>query len=415
MRLARTFLVLGLVWLSGCASPPVTPTPTPPPPTPTAVVVTPPPPQPPNTLGLWLPAWMGPETPTAYERLQERLDAFGATHGLVVEVTFKPEMGEAGLASFLYSAAAVAPAILPDVVALPLSDIPDASAQGLLHPLDGLLPDRLQEDVFPFARESTQAAGRWFGVPFVVYFEHLAFQPAALSDPPVGWNIILNNKAVYAFPTGSGTDILADGLIIHYLSAVPPGEAPERNVKALEHTLAFYETARTGGLIDSSSLQAATAAVTWQEALQGTVGLAHTTSTLWLRDRGQATTLRFGPIPTADSKPRHLGRGWAYALVTDNPERRRLAALLIEALTDPDFLTVWTQAVHQLPANRRVLERWPPDGYIVFANEALTAALLPPAWLDDTSFAQALRRAMVDVLAGVSNAETAKRTAVNSW
>jgi len=330
-------------------------------------------------------------------------------------VAFKPEMGEAGITAFLSSAAAVAPTIVPDVVALPLSDVADAAAQGLIRPLDGALPDGWQEDLFPFARASAQVAGRWFGVPFVVYFEHLAFQPTLLSDPPLGWNIVLNNKAVYAFPTGSGTDILADGPVIHYLSAVPPGEAPERNVKALELTLAFYEAARTAGLMDSRSLQAATAAVTWQEALQGTVGLAHTTSTLWLRDRGQAATLRFGPIPTADSKPRHLGRGWAYAIVTDDPERRRLAALLIAALTDLDFLTLWTQAVHQLPADRRVLERWPMDGYLLFANEALTAAIPPPVWLDDTHFAQALRRAMMDVLAGVSSAEAAKRAAVDSW
>lgn len=415
MRLARTFWVLGLVWLFACASPPATPTPTPPSPTPTAVVVTPPTPPPPDTLVLWLPAWMGPETPTAYERLQERLHAFATTHDLAVEIVLKPETGEAGITAFLNSAAAVAPTILPDVVALPLSDVTDAAAQGLIQPLDGLLPEHRQEDVFPFARDRTETGGRWFGVPFVVSFEHLAFQPAALSDPPVGWNIILSNKAVYAFPTGSGTDILADGPIIHYLSAVPPGEAPERNLKALELTLAFYEAVRRAGLIDSNSLQAATAAVTWQELLQGTVGLAHTTSTLWLRDRGQAGALRFGPIPTADSKPRHLGRGWAYAIVADDPERRRLAGLLIENLTDPDFLTVWTQAVHRLPAHRPVLERWPPDGYVVFAHEALTTAIPPPAWLDDTDFVQALRRAMMDVLTGVSNVETAKRTATSSW
>ncbi len=415
MRLARTLVVLGLVWLSGCASPPVTSTPTPPLPTPTTVIVTAPTPLPPDTLELWLPAWMGPETATAYEYLRQTLDAFATAHRLAVEVAFKPETGEAGMTSFLRTSAAVAPAILPDVVALPLSELADVAAQGLLRPLDGLLPEGWQDDLFPFARESARVAGQWVGVPFVVSFEHLAFQPAMLSDPPVGWPIILNNKAVYAFPTGSSTDVLADGLIIHYLSAVPPEEAPERNAKALELTLSFYETARTSGLIDSSALQAATPAVTWQEALQGTVGLAHTTPMLWLRDRGQASALRFGPIPTADSKPRYLGRGWAYAVVTDDPERRRLAALLIEALNDPDFLTVWTQAVHQLPAHRQVLEHWPPNGYVTFAYEALMAAVPPPAWLDDTTFTQALRRAMVDVLAGVSNAETAKRAAINSW
>lgn len=415
MRLARTLVVLGLVWLCGCVSPPATSTPTPPSPTPTAIMVTPPTPPPPDALKLWLPAWMGPETRAAHTHLQQTLDAFAATHRLTIEVAFKPETGEAGITSFLITSAAVAPAVLPDVVALPLNDIADLSAQGLLRPLDRTLPERWQEDLFPFARASSQVEGRWFALPFVVSFEHLAFQPAMLSDPPVGWHIILNNKAVYAFPMGSSTDLLADGLIIHYLSAVPPEEAPERNAQALELTLSFYEALRTSGLLDSHALQAATAAVTWQEALQGTVGLAHTTSTLWLRDRGQASALRFGPIPTADSKPRYLGRGWAYAVVTDDPERRRLAALLIETLNDPDFLSLWTQAVHQLPAQRRVLERWPLDGYVAFAHEALTAAISPPGWLDDTAFVQALRRATMDVLTGVSNAEAAKRAAMSSW
>ncbi len=347
--------------------------------------------------------------------LQQTLDSFGSTHGVTIEVIRKLPEGEGGLLDFLIASQPAAPATLPDIIALPLPDIAIAANKGLLQPLDTLVDPRLLDDFNLFLQGAIRTDQGWFAVPFTVWFEHLAFQPSGLTDPPISWPIILDARATYAFPAAGPEGILPDALLTHYLSSVPPGEEPVRNERALRRALTFYQTARASGLVDSSVTQAATAADTWPRIVQGAVTLADTTSTLWLTDRDHATLLRFGPLPTADGRPRYIGRGWVYAIVTADEQRQALSAQLIEQLTTPDFLAKWGLAAHRLPARRSALAIWPPDSYTTFAAEALESATSQPAWIADAAFTRSLHRAMVDVLSGVANVDTAVQTAMQSW
>ena len=95
----------------------------------------------PRTLRIWLPPQFDPaaETP-ASALLQERLDEFVARRpGLQIEVRIKAE----SMLNPLTATQAAAASIMPDLVALSRADLESATAQGLLHPLDGLttLPD----------------------------------------------------------------------------------------------------------------------------------------------------------------------------------------------------------------------------------------------------------------------------------
>ncbi len=414
MKRLLTVITLLLI-LAACAPVEEQPTPTPLALTPTAApapAVTPEP----LDLTIWLPEWMVAEEDDAARLIEEAIWAFGAEQNINVEIIVKSADGPAGLYDFLEKTYPVAPAVLPDLIALPLSDSELAAEQGFLQPLEDLISPEILNDLYPFALDSARSQEAWHSVPFTADFEHLAFQPSALSDLPLNWSTILESQATYAFPAGGPEATLTDALLLHYLSAT--GEAGDsiRDEEALRLTLEFYEALAASDLIDSHSFQANRPDDTWPSALQGDTVLAHTSAHLWLRDQDQATTLRYGPVPTADSKPRYIPHGWAYAIVTADPNHQALAAQLIERLVATDALGVWSQAANHLPATRSALALWPEGGFTLFAAEALEVASRRPLLvLDDTDFTRAVHHAMLEVLAGDTDAVTATSTAVESW
>lgn len=407
--------VLGVLLITACAAPPiVTPAPTlvPPPPTPT-VAPSPPSPSTPAGLTLWLPDWMLFENKTAAALLEARIADFAAAQGVTVTVNPKLPRGEAGLLDFLRVTYPVAPGLLPDLIALPFADVDPAAAAGFLQPLDGILDADLRAQLFPAARIVAAREQGWLAQPFVTDFEHLAFQPAALSDPPVDWRIVLESNTIYAFPGGDLESALPDAVILHYLSVL--GDAAPRNEAALRALLTFYADARGAGRIDLAGVQVNSADETWLRLQQGNATLGHTTAHLWLSNPERAGVLRFGPVPTADSTPRYIVRGWALAIVTADSERQALAARLLAHLLAPDFLAQWTVAAHYLPADRATLDLWPPGAYHTFAAEALENGALRPTWTNDLELARSLQRAVQDVLSGARDAAAASAAAAAAW
>lgn len=368
----------------------------------------------PVALTVWLPDWMLLDDPEAARLIQNTIQSFGVDNNIDIDIVIKLPTGPAGLLDSLSKTYPVAPAALPDLIALPLRDAASAAEQNLLQPLNGLLPDDLPGDLYPFANHFLASPESWYALPFAADFEHLAFQPSTLSDIPLNWDVILESKARYAFPAGGPEATLPDAVLIHYLSATTTNTL-DRDEAALRKLLTFYEVGRDTGVINANLTQAASAADTWTSALQGDVDLAHTTASLWLRDRSQATILRFGPIPTADSSPRAIAHGWAFALVTADPTRQALAAQLITLLMEPDTLAAWTLTAHQLPSRRSALALWPSDDYTAFAGETLEKAILSTALTPDADFSRSVHRAVIDVLSGKADAETALQTAIATW
>ena len=414
MKRLLTVIILLLI-LAACTSAEQQSTPPPPVPTPTAE---PAPAATPEALDLtiWLPEWMLSEEPEAVLLIEDAIWGFEAEQGIHVDIIEKPAHGPGGLYDFLEKTYPVAPAVLPDLIVLPLTDAEMAAEQGFLQPLEDLISPEILNDLYPFAQDSARSQEAWHSVPFTADFEHLAFQPSALSDLPLNWSTILESQATYAFPAGGPEATLTDALLLHYLSA--SGEAGDsmRDEEALRLTLEFYEALAANDLIDGHTFQASHPDDTWPRALQGDTVLAHTSAHLWLRDQDQATTLRYGPVPTADSKPRYIPDGWTYAIVTAAPNRQALAAQLIERLVATDALGVWSQAANHLPATRSALALWPEDGFTLFAAEALeVASRRPLLMLDDTDFTRAVHRAMLEVLSGDTDAVTATSTAVANW
>jgi ABC-type glycerol-3-phosphate transport system substrate-binding protein len=412
-RLLLAPVLLLLLLLAACApasTPAIEPTATPTP----ALPIAPATPEIP-TLTLWLPDWMALPDAAGSDSLHEIISAFEEEKGVQVVIIPKLPRGEGGLLDALRTTKPVAPSVLPDIIALPFQDIPTATQEDLLQPLNDQFSADILDDLYPFARQASQTEDAWMAVPFAADFEHLSFQPAALSDPPVNWDIILSSKSQYAFPVGGTDSVWTDALLLHYLSAVPEGETPDRNKEALQRQLRFYETLYRQGQVDESVLQINTPAGSWEQALQGAAILAETTANLWLGQRGEATFLRFGPTPTSDSQARYLMHGWAYAIITADETHQALAIDLISRLVEAQALSDWSSQAHVLPARRSSLQQWPQDDYRDFANEALEKGFLMPDFTGDEAMTRSVHQAARAVLSGEMTADEAWQQAVSGW
>ena len=369
----------------------------------------------PVELTLWLPDWMVLEESAGREALMAMVTIFEKDQGVQVEITPKLPRGPGGLLDWLQKTQPVAPSLLPDIIALPFQDIPAAARAGLLQPLSPLFSEDIQGDLYPFAQEASMVDEAWMSLPFAADFEHLAFQPAALSEPPATWDVILSSNVPYLFPFGGAESAWTDAILLHYLSAVPNGEDPVRNRKALRSLLAFYEAAYRGGLVDPVGAQITQPKDAWESALQGRASLAETTASLWLAQQGQAAFLRFGPTPTRDGKGRYLMHGWAYAIVTADETRQKLAVQLLSDLMATDSLARWSYQAHVLPARRTALMQWPANDFHNFAFEAMEKGFLQPAFTQDKEMARSVHQAALAVLTGQMTAEEAWDQAVAGW
>ena len=368
-----------------------------------------------TALTVWLPDWMAlPEAP-GYEALMETIAAFEQEKGIEVTVIARLPKGKGGLLDALAKTKPVAPSQLPDIVALPFQDVPIAVEKNLLQPLTGLFSEDIIQDSYPFARQVSQVGDAWMAIPFAADFEHLSFQPAALSEPPVNWEIVLASGNQYAFPVGGAESEWTDALLLHYLSGVPAGESPDRNANALKNQLTFYESLYQSGQVDESILQINAPKDSWARALQGAAPLAETTAHLWLAQRGETTFLRFGPTPSSDSQARYLIHGWAYAVVTADENRQALAADLINRLIAPQTLADWSYRASVLPVRRSALKQWPANDFRAFSDEALEKGFLMPAFARDEKMARAVHQAARSVLSGEKSAEDAWREAIGAW
>jgi ABC-type glycerol-3-phosphate transport system substrate-binding protein len=121
-------------------------------------------------------------------------------------------------------------------------------------------------------------------------------------------------------------------------------------------------------------------------------------------------------VPTSDGTPRYIPDGWAYGIVTADPQRQALAAQLIERLVTADTLGAWSLAANRLPTQRAALALWPEDDFTLFAAEALEVASKDALiLLLDINLTRSLHTAMLDVLSGATDAETATSKAVEDW
>jgi ABC-type glycerol-3-phosphate transport system substrate-binding protein len=427
------------------------------------------------TLVLWLPRELDPygDGPGA-DVLTQQLEDFSVAYPDVqVEVVVKEAHGRGGLLDFLHTARDAAPSVMPDLVVLDADELEAAAAWGLIQPLDSLLPSAEMMERFPFAAEwgtASEEAGDRHTMGFLIGadMQHLAYRPAVVESPPISWTHFISPPVSFLFAAGISDQQVNDATLIQYIAAGGRVNDEEGNPLLDEDVmisvLDFYSDcvsvatfSPTISLIISPTITP-TALLTASLAISPTTPLTvpitvsptiilppvsmiiSPTAVLSIKDADRAwelfkngegdiaivpagrywleadETLAPAPIPTRYGQPVSIARrGWAIAMVTDEPARQALAMLLLNWLISPDHNGRWTQTAGYLPSTRSALRQWD----ISNADRAVLRGVMDAAVLAPPSKAMevvgpAMQDALIAVLRGQNTPEEAVAAAVES-
>jgi multiple sugar transport system substrate-binding protein len=382
----RSFLTITILlfFLTGCANisallptpePATVPTSTSAPTiTPTAVTpsVTP---GGPRTLRIWVPPQFDPalETP-ASALLQARLDEFMSRRpGLRIEVRVKAESGPGDLLNSLSATRAAAPSIMPDLVALTRADLESATANGLLHPLDGLTTLLEDPDWYPYARQMARIQNTAFGVPFAGD----ALVLAGYRFPsPLAWNE-LPNETLFIFPAADPSAIFSISLYLSAGGTLQDNQGrPTLDETIMADTLSLYLPSTDNSFISPTVINYENDEQAWNAFREQRGNLVVSWTSRFLSE--QSASLALAPLPGLETGQYTLATGWSWALASPDPEIQPLAVELAEFLSDSQFLAKWTQAAGYLPTRPTALSSWTDANVQIMLTQTVESAHLLP-------------------------------------
>ncbi len=417
MRPAR--LILLSLLLAGCVA---TPTPNSPTATPEATApatdtppaVAPTPPGAPAPLRLWLPPDFAPDDSSpGGPVLADQIAQFeAAPPGQTVEVRLKQAAGEGGLLRSLETAYNVAPAVLPDVIALQQDDLISAAKAGLVVPLDDLLAPGTLNDYYPFAQTLSRVDGKVAGLPFAADARVLVYNTQLYSTPPSAWADVITGTLVFPGGELSGLTVLNEYLSLGGALADASGKT-ELDSELLAETLSVFQSAQTAKVLPISTLAYADPAATWQVFRERRAALAITSARWYLAERQRASSASAALIPTSGGMPFALADGWFWAVVNKTADHTS-ALELLRWLTDPAQLSEWTLAAQVLPPRAKALAGWGDSPFVPLASDVLVHAQPQPSAEILARVGPLLRQALDDVLSGRATPFTAAAAAAQS-
>ena len=350
------------------------------------------PPAPPTTplspLRVWLPPEIGARTPEGAQQLADQVRAFEATHASMdVLVEQKPVEGAGGILSYLRTGTAVAPTILPDVIALPANAIADPTVRQLLFPLDGLIDPIVAADAYPDALARSSFEDRLYGVPFVAAgLPHLVYTPATITDTiPLDWTAFISDTNHTLVLPADSRDGALFGLQFYLAEGgtlVNQAGQPDLQAEPLARALRQIAQ-RPENLLQSRQLKTLDEA--WQYYQIGRSGFLWVRADYYLGRRAELSAAPAVPelapsrVPGPGGPLTPLTTTWAWAITTPDPARQALAAELIQSLIAPEALAGWAEMSQLLPARREAMALLAEGSdYYRFAGEELERAQAMP-------------------------------------
>ena len=269
------------------------------------------------------------------------------------------------------------------------------------------------QHLYPFARDLGSLNGELYGVLYGADLEHLATN--STTPLPQTWRDLLETQRRYFFALGNNT--ISDAVLSHYLSAggkfTDEQGNPLLDEIALRTLLETYLEARDAGVLPGNFVELDSADKVWNAWRGLGTGMTNLNATRYLSVETRLPDPQVGDLPALIQPARSLGRGWAYAIVTQDPRRQAAAAQLLQSVLSPQNNGEWTQAAGVLPGRAAALAQWDPGNpYTTFvSNQLVRAQPLPPAAVRN-AVSPVLRKAIEDVLAERATPAEAARTAV---
>lgn len=360
--------------------------------TPTApILVTPSPIQPaqtatvpekinPEQLTIWVPPQFNPQSNSpAGVLLKSRLDEFVQQNPEIkITVRTKALNGAGGLLETLSSASAVAPAVVPSLIALPRTELETAALKSLVFSFDGYSVSLKDADWFPYAKALGEVDTVPMGLPFAGDALLLTYRPGKVGDQPNGWRGILGRGQPVIFPAADPQGLLTLALYRSAGGRLQDEQGrPTLDSKILSQVLGLYADGARQGCFPTWLAQYQTDGQAWQAFSEQRANWAVTMSYRYLSTLPADTTAI--PLPPLGSSDFTLATGWVWALSDPIPERRPTAVRLAEFLTDDTFLNRWSSETHYLPVRPSTLSTWTNQTQRALVSQiVLSAEVRPP-------------------------------------
>lgn len=344
-----------------------------------------------STVRLWIPPEIGTRTEAGAQELISQLRAFETGHNdLEIIVEQKPVEGAGGILNYLQTGRAVAPTVMPDIVAVPTSLLVDARMRDLFYPLEALTALPSIDGVYPGPAGQVINGSQILGYPFATMgVTHLIFEPDVITQTiPMRWTQFIsdtNHTLVLPADSREGAMLGLQFYLAQGGTLVDGGGKAALEAEPLSRALAMIGV-RKENLLQSHQLK------TLDEAWQyHQLGLSNF---MWMRseyllsrqaiDPSLITSMDYSAVPGVDGPLVPLTTSWAWAVTIADPVRQALAAELIAYLTLPENLASWTSRSQLLPAQRQTMSLLSEqDAYMQFAAEQMELA--QPMPVNETS------------------------------
>jgi len=374
----------------------------------------------PQPTGLTLTLWATEHVSSQSDLLTEQITRFEQANPTTqVKLYLKKDEGQADIISYLKSAQAVAPGILPDVAILSTSQMPTVWRAGLIQPLDGEIDRTITQDLLPAAQKLGTIDGQLVGIPFEIDVEHPIYNTKFITATPVLWTDVISNNIMYTFPGKGLNGLLSDATLTQYLSAggrfIDEAGNPIIDGAALRQVLAFYQTMLNQSLLQADILDIVDTNSLWEAFQNGDVGLMQVSAHNFLTNRKLMPDAQPLQPPTQAGNVVSVGHGWVFVLITNDPVRRQQALGLIETFLQTDVNATWALRSESIPARQTAFNRVANDDpYWAFLNDYLTTIDAPPTAGTYAQTSRIMQNAVEQVLKGNLSPDEATQAALTA-
>jgi ABC-type glycerol-3-phosphate transport system substrate-binding protein len=335
---------------------------------------------------------------TAGKIFKDRLEEFQLNHrNLELELRIKEASGAGGLLDSLSVTSAAAPLALPDLIALPNSDLETAALKGLLHPIDELDEEALEADWYEYAQMLATIQARTYGLPFAGESYALVYNSEEIPSPPGDWSATLNTSVPLAFPAADPQAIFTLSQYLAKGGVIRDDEGrPYLDTEIFTDVLIYFQEAELTGVMPSWLTQYESDQQIWEAHQNNQANMVVTSTSNYLDDIPETSSISV--MPTPDGSPFALATGWIWAIPTHQPEHQEISLELAKFLTESEYLADWSEAAGYLPTRPSALERWSQANLRSVLNTISLSAQIMPSFDVLTSVGPVMKEATEQVL-----------------
>lgn len=357
----------------------------------------------PLTLTLWLPPEVDPSPEAVFgQALDEMIAAFNAQYpDIRVDVYRKRVSGPGGMISYLRTAGAVAPDVLPDLLLMDREGALTALNEDLIVPISEISADLSGIGLYPTAAAIGQSGDVSFSLPYLLEVQHLVYRQGVFIRPPCTYAVQLDARVPLEFaaaPLGG----LNQTTLLQYLAAgatLTDGEGnPTLDAAILTEVLSFYDYAQDLAIIQSSVFQYSTPTELWSRYLERQNNQAIVSSTLVLTAMPALENTAYCPVPTVSGSPFSIVHGYSWLVATDDERQQDAAMSFLTFITDPIVQGNFTRAAGWLPSQPEALAVWGEDAYTTFVASLLETSVARPVSEPELKVGRIIQLALEDVL-----------------